>query len=323
MAKKNFRQIPDRISNKANQLTGNNLIVSSLVTFSAADIRSGKLNHLGITLDNTGLQYPATIIPNTTQGKHSRKNVDGEVVVRRDLPKRTKYYSWEVPNWGDSSNGTHTVNVPREVYRRDFIPPNLVSLNIECRNTDPNLNQYSILFQLDEVLDKNSPDFEDRLLDLINILLENICVCDVNLSTSTYQNYISTMQLAWEILPPGEREAFIQSLSTTNGSANPNSIGIIDQRYQFLLSLNPVNLIVGTSGLQRYSGAMINNNLVVFENIRYGNALYIMYDNWDTLSQRSRTEIISGQYGTSYDRVVHFDGWEDKARQIIRDRLIP
>lgn len=320
MPKKNFRKIPERITNKVNQLPDRYLTVSCLMTYSANEIRNGNLNHLGITLDESGLHFPQSIMPQENQGKHSYKNVNGKEIVRKDLPKTTEYFTIEVPNWGDYSNGTHDVDIPRDVYQRDFIPPRYVDIIIECHNVSPNQSEYGILFKLNEVLDKNSADFNDRLFDLINMLQENIFSCNIYPSTSTYQDYLSTIQLAWEILPPGEREVFIQRMS--GGIPNPNQNAVIESRYNFLISLNPLNLIVGTSGLQRYLGAKLSDTLVVFENIRYGNAVYIMYDNWDVLSQKSRTELLSGSYGNNFDRILHRDGWEDKVRELVNKKLL-
>jgi hypothetical protein len=292
-----------------------------LLTINADEIRGGLLEHLDISLDANGLHFPRNIIPSPSQGKHSKRNVNGEIIIRKDLPMENRDYSWEAPNWGDEYNGTHTIDMTREVYQREFIPPRIVSMNIDCQTPTPGLNGYAILFQLDETLNKHSQDFLDRLLDLVNILQENIYTCDVNAANLSYQGYLRTIQLAWEILPPGERDQFIQRLAGNN--PNPQQSRVIEQRYAFLLSLNPTDLIIGTSGLQRYSGAKITDNLVVFENIRYGNAIYIMFDDWNTLSQRSRTEILTGNFGNNYDRVVHSDGWEARVRTIIQRRLVP
>lgn len=57
-----------------------------------------------------------------------------------------------------------------------------------------------------------------------------------------------------------------------------------------LAQLNPQNYIAGTSGFARYFGEKLRDDLVAFENLHYGNALYVMYEDWVTLSHRSRTE---------------------------------
>lgn len=321
MFKKNFRKTPERILRKVAQIHEQFIKVSCLVSYPAEKLREGHLNHLNIYLDESGLHFPITILPNENQGKHSYKNVNGEEIIRFDLPKQIKYYTWEVPNWGDYSNGTHDISVPREVYQRDFISPHLISLSIECPSTSPANTEYSILFQLDEVLDKHASNFEDRLFELINILQENIYACDVSTSSASYQDYLSTIQLAWEIFPPGQRESILRRI--IGNSTNTEQNIVIENRMNFLMSLNPINIILGSSGLQRYLGAKLSDNLVVFENVRYGNAIYIMYEDWDILSQRSRTELISGECGNNFDRVLHFEGWENKVREIVTARLNP
>jgi hypothetical protein len=319
MTQKNFRSIPTRISSKVKQLPDRYLIVSCLKKYSATDISKGVLSHLGVSLDSKCLHLPTSIMPKPTQGKHSDRNINGQEIVRRDLGLLTLYHSVDVPNWGDSYNGTHSVDLPYKAYLRDFISPHLVQITMECPNTAAAASTYGILFKMDEVLDKKSADFDDRLFDLVNILQENISYCDVYPSKSGYQDYIKTLHLNWDILPPGQMASFIKSMGGGNGN-NPQYNQIIQQRYDFLMSLTPVELLVGTSGFLKYCGAKINGNLVVFDNPKYGNAAYVMYDTWSDLSKKSRTELLSGRLGNNFDRIIHNKGWEKEVRSLIKKK---
>ena len=98
---------------------------------------------------------------------------------------------------------------------------------------------------------------------------------------------------------------------------------IVEDRHRFFMTLNPKHLVIGRSGFQRYCGAMLREDLVVFENEKYGNAVYVMYGDWEELSQRSRVELLSGIYGTRFDRVVHTQGWQERVKKIIAARLQP
>ena len=60
-----------------------------------------------------------------------------------------------------------------------------------------------------------------------------------------------------------------------------------------------------------YIGAMYTDDLVVFENVAYGNALYVLYDDWSEVSKRSRLDLLRGTT-ENYDRFVHTEGWEDR-----------
>ena len=83
------------------------------------------------------------------------------------------------------------------------------------------------------------------------------------------------------------------------------------------MSLKPKQLVFGESGLRRYFGAQIDEDLVVFENVQYGNAVYILFKEWKETSKLSRLELLSGIHGDTFERVVHVNGWEDKIRAII------
>jgi hypothetical protein len=319
VAKKNFRTIPERILNKAKEINNQYLVVSCMITVTKAQIQDGLFRHLNIEFSNDKLQFPETIIPNESQGKYSHRNVNGFEVIRKDLKKIRTYRTIDVPNYGDSWRGTHTVDIPQEIYPRDFYSPRLINLLIECSNKSQNLDKYSIKFQLDEVLDKESTDFEKRLFELINLLQENVYDCDIMSASSSFQDYLSTVQLAWEILPPGNKEIIIKKL--IGGNSNPEQNKIVDERYTFMMGLNPRDLIVGSSGLQRYLGALINDNLVVFENIHYGNAIYVMFENWQELSQKNRVDLISGRFGDNFIRVLHKSGWKSIVKKIINKKL--
>jgi hypothetical protein len=93
-----------------------------------------------------------------------------------------------------------------------------------------------------------------------------------------------------------------------------------ESRYDFFESLDAKNIIVGSSGFRRYFGALLEENLVVFENIQYGNAIYVMYDNWEKLSQQNRLDLISGRLGDQFDRVIHRDGWQEEVKYLVEEK---
>jgi hypothetical protein len=95
----------------------------------------------------------------------------------------------------------------------------------------------------------------------------------------------------------------------------------VEDRYSFFKSLNPQREVYGTSGLQRYFGALIKDDLIVFENVEYGNAIYIMFDDWKEMSQKSRIDLLSGKFGKSFERIVHTGNWKNNVKYIIKEKL--
>ncbi|MFZ6787092.1 hypothetical protein ACO0TY_29295, partial [Klebsiella pneumoniae] len=97
--KKNIRVIPKNIHSKLRRL-GNTVVAGTSIAFTENQLKNGMLEHLGIYFDNDVIKYEASIIPDPLQGKYSFKNVFGEEVIRKDLPKETHYTEIESPNWG-------------------------------------------------------------------------------------------------------------------------------------------------------------------------------------------------------------------------------
>lgn len=83
--------------------------------------------------------------------------------------------------------------------------------------------------------------------------------------------------------------------------------------------MNPKSYIVGKGGFSRYIGAKLGDELVVFENIRYGNALYVLYESWETVSKRSRLDLIQGT-DADFERIPHVDGWAEQLRAAVRKK---
>jgi hypothetical protein len=96
----------------------------------------------------------------------------------------------------------------------------------------------------------------------------------------------------------------------------------LESRFALLASLKPTRYIKGASGFRRYFGAYFNDNLVVFEHLEYGNALYIMDESWPTLSRLSRLELLSSAR-PGFERIIHRGQWEKRLAALIDSRRNP
>ena len=68
----------------------------------------------------------------------------------------------------------------------------------------------------------------------------------------------------------------------------------------------------------RYFGAICEDDFIVFENTRYGNAIYVMYEAWPELSKRSRIDLLKGPRD-DFERIEHNRGWEDRVAFLLRE----
>jgi hypothetical protein len=92
---------------------------------------------------------------------------------------------------------------------------------------------------------------------------------------------------------------------------------ILRERVEAFKALEPEAYIRGVDGFNRYIGAKISKDLVVFENLRYSNALYILYDKWQEISKRPRLDLLRDT-NAHFDRIIHAPGWRDRLEETIR-----
>lgn len=316
--KKNFRRTPDWIQGKIAECHESCMVVSGIKRVKSSDIGQGYYSGIGLVDGPDGPVFPDLVVPLADSGRYSRRNVEGHEVVRKDLSKVPKTFSWEVPNWGDWSKGSHDCSFTRMVYVREFMGPREVQLKTELIGEELSEDKVFLFrFTVDEILDKTSPSFDADILSSINVLQENTGIADIYASSADVKDYLKTQAVEWEILPLGE-DLLPRVLKLAKGNTD-KAKQKIEERYQVFLSLGPKSLIMGTSGLRRYFGALVADDLVVFENVEYGNALYVMFDEWPQLSQLSRRDLLSSQHN-GFERIIHKPGWQSQLKKLIDSR---
>lgn len=324
MNKHNYNKIPDWIRNKVQEIASEEVIVACTRTISAADIGTDKFEQFGLSVVNNKLVIAQqTVLPAPSKGRYSRFNLDGREIVLRNLPKIQKAFTWDVPNFGDPSKGYHSITQYRWVYRRKFEAPGETTITAEAITQDARPDStFLVKFQVDEILNKTSPKFEPRLLASINLLQENVGAIGVFEKNASLADLAATVNVDWELLPPGIQPSVIANYITAGRRVNTTrTIERIEARRRLLASFNPTNWIAGSSGFRRYFGAKFREDLVVFENVDYGNAVYVMFKDWPSLSQLSRIELQEQTDG--FIRIVHRNRWERKLCDILGSTLGP
>jgi len=318
---KNFRRIPTTILQKLSKMPGDEFVVACVRKIPASVVRNGVFGHLDISMNDNVPVFPGRITPKPLTGKFSQWNVVGREIVHKDLPMVVKTFTAERPNWGDWNNGSHDVSWDRDVYQRDFNPPKDLDISTTLLTTELGEDPVFVFrFRVEEILNKRRVDLEKDLFGNLNLLQENTGFADVFPADANSMEYLKTISVYWEILPPGERtEVLARILSKFHAPSQELKEKLLD-RYTFLEKLNPVAYISGTSGFHRYFGAQFADNFVVFENLEYGNAIYAMFDDWEELSKLSRIELLKNRRGTGFVRIVHRDGWKNTLKELVKSR---
>lgn len=311
---KSFNKIPAEIRAAVDNLESDQFVVSAVRTIDRDDISAGDFAHMGIGVDDSGdVHVPDSALPADDVGPWARRNrTEGWAKKFKDLPKVTKSRSVETPNFGDWSKGSHSITFTQEVYqKREFAAPGWTfSVSVLAQDDD----SVTVGFELEPIFDRGNLD-EWELFFALNVFQESVGVTQVRESNRPLEAYRRTLAVDWELLPPGEADEVIRQVAERlNPSDEERSV--IAERLRVLTALRPRNFITGTSGFARYVGAQFDSDLVAFENIRYGNAVYVMFEDWERLSQLSRLELLSSD--EDFQRVIHSTGWERRLREIVR-----
>jgi hypothetical protein len=313
MTKKNLRKIPQHVWNRITHLAVDDIVVACVKRIDRAEISEYQHHDLHLTGDS--LSVPPPTIPSEDIGKYCAINIYGKEVVRRDLPMTSKTYTVEVPNCGDWSNGSHDMSWSRDVYQRDLIPPKELTLSIELLKQD--LSTFTVKFSVDQVLRRTQPDFQDELLYNLNILQEAVGSVDVFGSQATLGEYLSAVRVDWEILPPGKIDGVLGRMLQGKRPVSEETRHSMRERLGVMARLSPRQYIAGTSEFLRYFGAQFEDDFVAFENLHYGNALYVMYERWEQLSKRSRVDLLKGPRD-GFERILHNDNWASRLEQLLQ-----
>lgn len=317
----NYRKIPSPILAKIRGVRNLPVVVACVKRISESDILSGKYLHLGITINDGKIDFLDSIIPKPNVGRYSKINVEGKEIPRKDLPKTIKLISHESPNYGDPAKGFHPVHVRREVYERDYIKPKEVDIKIERLREDERggVKFFVLKFVVNWVLNQGDANFDANLLYCLNLLQENVGATDVFPCNANLEEYLKTISIDWEILPIGNRDDVVRNILSRFKYPTKEIRSKLIQRYNFLMQLKPTAFISGSNGFRRYFGAKFDENLVIFESLNYGNAIYVMFEEWEILSKMSRIELLAGKE-KGFERIIHKSGWEGKLRKLVQQR---
>lgn len=309
-----FRRIPDYIEQELRSIQEQQVIVAAIINIRKTDIAHGVYRHLGIKMLNGDVQFPNTIYPDHLTGLYARRNRDGIVWILKDQPKVIKTFSFESPNFGDPDKGYHTTYIDREVYQRHFEPPREWPISINLISQDEEYVRLRI--QIMTILDRQHPNFRGDLFFAINLLQEQCRDCHVFCANISDEELARTTAVGWEIFPPGTMDRSFSAITSRLRVPTPQRQREIENRANALARLHPTEYIVGSGMNSHYFGAKFGDNIVAFENIDYGNALYILFDNWQEISQMSRIDILK-RHERDFIRIVHKKGWEKALKRHI------
>lgn len=319
--KGNYQKIPPHVQSSLDDIDGSLIAIAATKKVSRDDIATGLYAHIGLRISNGEVVTSGPISPPTDVGKWSARNSIGWDRKRHDWPMVQKTWTFESPNFGDGArNGWTMQSRTMDVYQHQVFEPQGMTVEPTILE-DRGGNVIVVKFALTPMLEREMPEFDLMLLWSINVLQENTGVTGVFPSDATREEYISTVNLDWQIFPPGTNDEVVARLLGSAHPANaPDFKKHVRERVGLFEGFEPKAYIRGQGGFGSYFGAQFADDLVIFENLKYGNAVYLLYQNWTEVSQRSRLDLLRDQ-DAHFDRVVHTEGWQARLTALLHDKL--
>lgn len=321
--KKNLRKIPPFVMAKVCRFSNTNIVVACTRQYKLQDVNSGALTRFGILLPPFGAEVglSGTFEPPAKAGKYSRINNNGYTIIHKGQPKVSREIEGSIKDW---HGNYHTVMITRQCYPRSEVSAKhiLIKAKIVRKVQD----WVVVGFRVDDEINSSQSDFNERLLFDLNLLQENVGRGTIELASTDISQYQHVLHVNWLIFPPGMLtpiELSYRLLGMSARSLDDKAVKIVEERYEFLMKLGARQIIVGTDSFQGYIGAELSDNIVVFDNIRLGNAIYILNENWRQLTKKTKGELRVLKEGAI--RILHNEGWECEVKRklaMLKDKQI-
>jgi len=316
-----FRKLPASVQEALDKIDGDLIAVAATKKVRRGDIDAGLYSHVGLTMEGGINVASGPVKPPPDAGKWSGRNAHGWDRKREDWPMVHKSWTFEAPNFGDGArNGWTLHSRTKNVYQHQIFEPQGMTIEpglLEDRGGE----EVIVKFGLAPMLSRGMPEFDLMLLWAINVLQENTGVAGIFPSEATHEDYVATITLDWQIFPTGSAE---ETVGCILGSARPQNMPDFEkhvrERVKLFESFEPKAYIGGQGGFGSYFGGQFADDLVVFENLRYGNAIYLLYQDWNEASKHSRLDLLRDQ-DAHFDRVPHTEGWQERLAALLHDKL--
>jgi len=264
----------------------------------AAEISSGileqKLKMIGFPeVDFTGVK----LIPKAI-GPVTKFNAEGRDELLKNLPMETYYHDACIKDW---HGYYHYVDMPGKRYQRKHIDAPLQEISLITIG-DKN-------YAISDLL-SNSQEGRDLIKHVVNLFLEIFGLCEILDKDKCPEVATAKLKRAnWQIIPEGE--IVWEHVNQYAGNIQDASelVGQLQKhRFTTIIKYKPDEVYYGNGGFHGYLVFVFKKkDMVLMENMIYGNATYVFRDNWAELSKLSKAEII--QQNLQEKRLVHRENW--------------
>ena len=124
--------------------------------------------------------------------------------------------------------------------------------------------------------------------------------------------------LNWNVLPKGNYpwDILRNNVQEIINNAPPHRQQITERRIQTISANTPDFVAIGSGGFKGYIiFGFTGRNTYILESLYTGNATYVLGQNWQTVSQLTKEQILNQNLHTH--RFIHKDGWDTQINQLL------
>jgi len=254
---------------------------------------------------SSALESGESVLPSPV-GNVSMYNAEGKEIIHKDKPMETAYRTreWSWTEW----HGPHPVeqsswvDVPYQRYPRTYLAPPGVELTL-ATDTDGNTVVRTPVIQ-------NWRNDNETAVHAVNLLLELFGECIFYDSDMRRLISAPVKKLNWRVLPPGERpfRKLKEELEAVLSLVKGGNRAFTEHRLESVNDYKPDFAAVGMGG---FTGYVIfgfdKRGIYVLESILYGNATYVLGEQWAELSKKTKAEILNKNLHK--ERLIHHKEW--------------
>lgn len=278
------------------------------IGFSQLDGVKDRMKEMGFSAD---MEVGERLLPPPLYGPKTRFNAIGLAIPIKNLPMETVYHSreWNRKDWQGYEH-QDIVDVPYPRYQRKIIPP--PSYEIQIHMTPSNTK-----FVSSDRLEYSDENYE-KIKILMNMFLEMFGSFDFFSESMVPALTAPSKKLHWEILPKGAYpwEKVKEILSPLIERVKKTIQPVILLRLEKINNMKPDFFATGKAGFLGYVVfGFERKSIYVMESIYHGNATYVFDEDWESLSMRTKKEILDDNL--QKQRIIHREKWVESINVLL------
>lgn len=246
--------------------------------------------------------------------RYAKKNAEPFFIIDKTLPKEeyTQEVYWTRYEWagkGQLNPVTEFSYITKKRYHRDYFAPYSVYFTLVSNGDDNYIMSDEILFKEENY---------DKILNTVNMVLCLFGECFIDYNETEHKTKKTVVN--WDILPKGEYpwEVVKKSIADITREQSNTRREMMFRNCETIYEKKPDFVAYGRSGFKGYAVfGFESKKLYILESAMPNNATYILQNDWETISQLTKAEILSQKLHTA--RIVHSKNWQIKLDNIMED----